>query len=346
MFPQLGNHPYIIAEIGANHNGDMGIARKMIDEAARIGCDAVKFQSWDKNIFSNTVYNENRFLGDDYTGRDDYTLEEIVEEFALSKDQLGELSEYCKFKDIDFSSTPFTPEQIDDLVDFGVKYLKIASMDLTSDYMLAHAAETGLPILLSTGFGTIEEIDHAIRTIETSGSRNIVLLHCVSLYPPPDKELNLLNIPMLRDCFGYPVGFSDHTLGVELPLAAIALGAEVVEKHFTLDKTMFGWDHKISADIEEMSTICTGRTRVADALGCRQRKVSATERERAKEFRRSIVARRDLKAGEIITLGDLDYKRPGRGLAPNFGTLLIGRRLGRDILADELISWADLDGNT
>jgi sialic acid synthase SpsE len=342
MHFSITQRPFIIAEIGANHNGDMALARKMIGVAKEMGCDAVKFQSWDEGLFAKIVYEENKFLSDDYRGRSDHSLETIMGEFKVTRDRLAELSECCKEIGIHFSSTPFSPAQIDDLVSFGAPFIKIASMDLVSDYLLRHAARTGLSIVLSTGFGTMEEIDHAVRTIESEGNRQIVLLHCIALYPPPDEDVNLANIDMLRASFGYPVGFSDHTLGIDIALASFARGSMMLEKHFTLDKQMIGWDHKISADVSEMTAICRGRDRIHVAIGVQRRTLSSDERNRATEFRRSIVAARDIKKGEIIAAGDITYRRPGRGLLPNYDRMVIGRVAARDIAADDLLDWNDL----
>jgi sialic acid synthase SpsE len=341
-----GQRPYIIAEIGANHNGDIALARKMIEIASDMGCDAVKFQSWDEGLFAKVVYQENKFLGDDYRERADHSLETIMNEYKVTRDEMAELAEHCKKVGVHFSSTPFSCEQVDDLVTFGARFVKIASMDLVSDYLLRHAARTGLPIVLSTGFGTMEDIDHAVRTIEGEGNRQIVLLHCLALYPPPDEDVNLANIDMLRTAFGYPVGFSDHTLGTEIALASFARGSMMLEKHFTLDKQMSGWDHKISSDVPEMAAICRGRDRIHAAIGVQRRTLSDAELGRATEFRRSIVAARDIKKGELIAAADIAYRRPGRGLKPNHDQLVIGRVAARDIAADDLLSWDDLNSAT
>jgi N-acetylneuraminate synthase len=337
-----GQKTYVIAEIGANHNGDMALAKKLIDVAKDCGADAAKFQSWDTTIFSKTVYEKNYFLGDDYRNRSDFTLKEIVEEFALGFEQMRELREYCAKVGIDFATTPFSVTQLDQLVALDPPFIKIASMDLTNPRLLKAAGRTRLPIVLSTGFGTLEEIDRAVRLIEGEGNRDIVILHCIALYPPHDDEVNLDNMDMLRAAFGYPVGFSDHTAGTEISLAAAAKRAVVLEKHFTLDKTMFGWDHHMSVDPDELRTICRARDRIHAALGTTRRVVGEREMKRRDEYRRSIVAARDIQAGETITEDAIDFRRPGTGLEPVMADTIVGMVAVRDIQDDTLISLDDL----
>lgn len=340
-----GQRTYVIAEIGANHNGDIDLARKLIARAQELGCDCVKFQSWDLRLFSDVVYQENFFLSDDYREREDFTLKEIVKEFAFSSAVLSELKVYCDELGIDFASTPFETDQVDDLMRLDVPFIKVASMDLNNDEFLRYIAATGKTILLSTGFGTLEEIDHAVRTIESTGNRKIVLLHCISLYPPEDEQVNLNNLDMLRSAFGYPVGFSDHTDGFEISLAAMAKGAVVLEKHYTLDKEMFGWDHKISADPNEMAVIVRGAHRIHAALGTTRRVVSPIEHDRKASYRRSIVSARSIKAGERIDSKTITFRRPGRGLDPNMATLLLNMVAARDIEADTVLCLGDLKIN-
>jgi len=333
---------YVIAEIGANHNGEMSLARQMIDAAKALGCDAVKFQSWDTTLFAKEVYEKNFFLGDDYRKRKDFTLKEIMEKFALSPASLGELNAYCKEVGIAFSSTPFSVPQLHELVALDPPYVKIASMDLNNQRLLKAAGETGRTIVLSTGFGTLAEIDRAVAWIEATGNSNIVLLHCVSLYPPNDDEVNLDNMDMLRAAFGYPVGFSDHTIGAEIAVASIAKRAVILEKHFTLDKAMFGWDHHMSADPAEMKVIMRSRDRIYPALGSSRRRPSARELSRSAEYRRSVVSARDIRAGQIIAAEDLDLRRPGTGIDPSLIDLVVGRRAARDIQADTRLNLSDL----
>lgn len=335
-----GQKTYVIAEIGANHNGDMNLARTMIDRAKELGCDCVKFQSWDTSIFSRDVYEKNYFLADDYRERNDYTLKEIVDAFSVSPEQLADLKAHCDTRDIDFASTPFEHAQVDDLVKLDAPFIKVASMDINNDHLLSHIAETDKPVLLSTGFATLAEIDHAVGTIEKAGNTDIVILHCISMYPPRDDQLNLKNMGTLRRAFGYPVGFSDHTLGTDISLAAMAMGAVVLEKHFTLDKEMFGWDHKVSADPDDMAAIMTAAGRIHEALGS-ARRIPPEDPDRKAEYRRSIVSARDIRKGETISSDALTYRRPGTGLEPNADRLLLGAVATRDIPADTIVSLSD-----
>lgn len=336
--------PYIIAELGSNHNGDMKLAKQLILKAKEAGCHCVKFQSWSKEtIFSKKVYEDNYFLADDYRNRTDYTLEQIVEEFSISEQELYSMKAFCDEIDIDFASTPFSKKEVDFLVDVCKSpFIKVASMDLNNYDFLDYIARKNMPIILSTGLSELHEIDRAISTIERTGNNKIIILHCVSVYPPDMCDVNLRNIEMLRITYPeYPIGFSDHTLGITIPLAAVALGACVIEKHFTLDKNMFGWDHKVSADFNEMKAIVEGARDINIALGSTRRIVGRKEMNQREAFRRSIVAARDIPQGKIIERNDLDIKRPGTGIEPQYIDMLIGKVAKRNIGYDELIKMED-----
>lgn len=323
---------YVIAEIGANHNGDMEQARAHIRAAKAAGADAAKFQSWGTGLLAQSVYDDNA------------ELKETVAAYAVAESDMAALAEYCRETEIDFASTPFSAAEVVALDALDPPFIKIASMDLNHDRMLVDAAKTGRPIILSTGFATLAEIEHALVTLEGVGHSDTVLLHCIALYPPPtDDMVNLRNIEMLKDTFGYPVGLSDHTVGVEITLAAIALGAVVIEKHFTLDKTLPGWDHAVSADPEEMAIIASAARRIPAALGSRRRVVSAAERESAQAMRRSVVAARDIRAGEILTEEHFEFRRPGTGISPNGAGRLLGRAARHDIAEDTLLSEDDVE---
>lgn len=334
--------PYIIAEIGSNHNGDMELAKKLIDAAKACGADCVKFQSWSKDtIFSKKVYADNYFLRDDYRNRTDYTLEEIVDAYSIDRADHFLLKEYCDSVGIEFNSTPFSKGELDLLVDeLQVRFIKIASMDLNNIPFLAYVARKGRPVVISTGLCGLAEVSDAVRCLKENGCDEIVLLHCVSIYPPESDMINLNNIDMLRQTFGCKVGYSDHSLGTLAPILAMGKGACIIEKHFTLDKNMEGWDHKVSADPEELSVICQAAEDAYKMLGSYQ-KVVNEDQERRDAFKRSIVAARDIKAGERFDETNLDLKRPGSGIPPKYYELLVGRVAKHDIARDDMISFDD-----
>jgi len=333
---------YFIAEIGSNHNGDMDLCRRLIDAAEDAGADAVKFQSWsDKSLISRSEYEKNT----SYTDKKRHfgTLKEMVTRYQLTPDQHRDICEYCNDKNISFCSTPFSCEEVDMLDELNVPFFKIASMDVIHLPLLRHIARKGKPVILSTGMASLSEIERAVNTIFTEGNRQLALLHCVALYPPEDKAVNLRNIKLLSDIFQIPVGYSDHTIGITASLTSIALGARIVEKHFTLDKNMDGWDHWISSDPFELKTLITEGKRVNRLLGSYPRLVSEAEIEKAKAFRRSIVARHSLKKGHRITERDLDFKRPGTGIKPDEADYIIGRTLVKDIEYDDMFTWDHLN---
>lgn len=336
--------PYIIAELGSNHNGDMELAKKMIIEAKEAGADCVKFQSWNKDsIFAKKKYEDNYFIADDYRDRSDYTLEEIVDEYSISEDELLEMKKFADDLNIDCTSTPFSKKEADFLVDtLETPFIKVASMDLNNYPFLEYLAKKGKPIVISTGLSELYEIDKAVKTIENVGNAQIVILHCVSTYPPVDADVNLNNIKTLMATYpNYPIGFSDHTLGTAIPLASVVLGACLIEKHFTLDKNMEGWDHKVSATKDEMKEIVDNSKRVCEALG--SFRITATESdEKKKEFRRSIVLTREFKKGEVIALDDLDYKRPGGAFDPVMTDFLVGRTVNKNLKFDHILTKEDI----
>ena len=334
--------PYIIAEIGANHNGDMDLAKKMIDSAVNCGCDAVKFQSWNnKSLISKTGYKQNTVFTDSKK-KHFGSLEKMVEKYYLRREQHFELKDYCISKGVDFCSTPFSQEEAELLNELNVDFFKVASMDINNYPLLKYLARFDKPILLSTGMATLGEIEKAVKIIEKEGNSKIIILHCVAIYPPEDKDLNLKNISMLQKTFGYPVGFSDHTIGFAVPLASVALGVCIIEKHFTTDKDLPGWDHEISANPEEMTIIVENSKKINNSLGQFKRIVSNAEEEKKKSFRRSIVLNKNLKVGDIIKEEDIELKRPGTGLTPDQIYLVVGKKLNKDLEADCLLTNDDI----
>jgi sialic acid synthase SpsE len=334
--------PYVIAEIGSNHNGDMELAKKIIDAAVEAGAHAVKFQSWTpESLIAREEYEANTVYTDDpkkHWG----SLREMVEEYYLRADQHKELNEYCKSKGVDFCSTPFSEEEADLLMELDVPFFKVASMDINNLRLLKYLAKTGKPIILSTGMATMGEIEQAVQVVEDIGNKQIVLLHCVSVYPPEMETINLRNITTLQQAFGYPVGFSDHTIGSAIPLASVALGACLIEKHFTIDKDLPGWDHMISADPDEMSVITKESENIVVAMGSSRRLISEAEKKKMPKMRRSIVISRELKKGTTIREEDLLFKRPGTGISPDQESFVVGRTVNRNIEADSVLRWKDL----
>lgn len=336
-----GHPPYVIAEIGSNHNGDMDLCRRLIDAAAEAGAHAAKFQSWSEHsLIAEEEYERNT----EYSDKKKHfgSLREMVRAYQLTPEQHREAREHCLKRGIAFCSSPFSPEEADLLEELDVPFFKIASMDINNLSLLEHVGRKGRPVVVSTGMASLGEIEQAVDTLRATGNDQIVLLHCVSIYPPQFETLNLRNIPMLEQVFGVPVGFSDHSLGTSIPLAAIALGACVIEKHFTIDKDMEGWDHAISADPADLAVICAEGRNIHAALGTTRRVVSEDEVQKRVKFRRSLVARRELPAGHVLTAADLTAKRPGSGISPAEVKYVLGRRLTTAVKADGVLKWSDL----
>lgn len=333
--------PYVIAEIGSNHNGDMKLAIEHIEAAVECGAHAAKFQSFSsKSLIAREEYEANEDYGD--KKKHFGSLKEMVEAYQLTPEQHSEMAQACRDRGIDFISTPFCEAETDLLCELDVPFLKIPSMDVTHPRTLRHAARTGKPIVLSTGMADLGEVERAINIIEGEGNKNIILLHCIAIYPPDLRDIHLNNMATLRQAFGYPVGFSDHSIGTHIPLAAVALGACIIEKHFTLDREMPGWDHDISADPPQMKTICDGARDIHAALGSHRRVVSEAELQKRTRFRRSAIAVKDLSAGHKLTPEDLVYKRPGTAIPPTEEEWLVGHELARDLKADDIIRRTDL----
>ncbi|MFZ1985993.1 MAG: N-acetylneuraminate synthase family protein [Desulfatitalea sp.] len=336
-----GRPPYIIAEVGSNHNGDMDLCKRLIDSAADAGAHAVKFQSWtESSLIAEEEYDRNT----DYSDKKKHfgSLREMVKTYQLTTDQHREAQAHCRQRGIAFCSSPFAKAEVDLLEQLDVPFFKIASMDIVHLPLLKYVAAKQRPLVISTGMATLAEIEQAVETVRAEGNNQIVLLHCISIYPPEYETIHLNNMATLRNAFDVPVGFSDHSLGTSIPLAAIALGACLIEKHFTLDKDMPGWDHAISADPKELKTIVEEGRNIFAALGSNSRVVTAAELEKRKKFRRSLVARHALQKGHAIREEDIDAKRPGTGIAPDELAYTIGRKLVRDVRPDQVIHWKDL----
>lgn len=334
--------PYVIAEIGANHNGDMELAKKMIDSAVECGADSVKFQSWTRtSLVSKEEFDRNQEYHDSKK-KHFGSLREMVDAYYLREEQHFELKEYCDTKNIQFNSTPFSIGEADLLDKCDVPFYKIASSDLNNFELLNALAERGKPMVLSTGMATLGEIDRAIEQVTKRGCNELAILHCIAVYPPALEDINLNNITMLQKTFGLPVGFSDHSIGFSIPLASVALGACIIEKHFTTDKDLPGWDHEVSADPYEMEIICRESANIARSMGSYQRVLSEAELAKKMKFRRSVVVNKDLPAGHVLRREDLTSKRPATGISPDLLENLIGRELKTDLAEDTLLSWDNI----
>jgi N-acetylneuraminate synthase len=332
----LGDYgkPYIVAEVNTSHFGEIDLAKKMIDSARESGCDCVKFQSWSSGtLYSKTFYDENPIA------------KRFVDKFSFSEEELAEVADYSQENGVAFASTPYSPEEVDFLIErCNVPFIKIASMDLNNYPYLEHIGKTGTPIVLSTGMGDLEEIRRAVETIENTGNSNICLLHCISIYPPELSTIRLKNITGLKMEFPeYPIGFSDHSEGIEMASAAIALGACLIEKHLTLDKNKIGMDNQMATEPEEMSLLVKNCHNVQNALGGEERIVQDAELEQRERIRRSIVFTKNMKAGEKITFEDLDAKRPGTGIPPEKMYELVGKSVSRDVECDTIILPGDIE---
>lgn len=327
---------FIIAEAGVNHNGNLALARQLIDVAASAGADAVKFQTFRAARLVNADAPQA-----DYQQQNTGTVEsqfEMLRRLELSQEEHQALAAHCQRRGILFMSTPFDEPSADFLEALPVALFKIPSGELTNLAYLQHIAAKDKPLIISTGMASLGEVEAAVDAVEATGNRNFVLLHCVSNYPADPADVNLRAMQTLAGAFGCPVGYSDHTLGNEAALAAVALGGCVIEKHFTLDRTLPGPDHPASAEPDELAALVQGIRTVEAALGCGRKRPAASERNTAAVARKSLVAAWDLPAGSALTDDALAVKRPGNGLPPAARPYLLGRRLARNVPAGAVLT--------
>ena len=326
---------FIIAEAGVNHNGDILLAKKLIDAAVEAEADAVKFQTFIPEKVIST-FAEKAEYQKETTGGDESQLD-MVRKLWLSYDSFVELDAYCKSKGIMFLSTPFDIPSLDFLMTLNIPYIKIPSGEITNYPLLMAAAKKKLPVIMSTGMSTLEEIAFARKILLDNGTPEVALLHCNTEYPTPFEDANIKAMLAIKERFGGKVGYSDHTLGIEAPIAAAALGAEIIEKHFTLDRTMEGPDHSCSLEPSELKAMVSAIRNIEKALGSGEKAPSLPETKNMDIARKSIVAARNIKAGEVFSEENLDVKRPGNGISPIKWFDVIGKTASRDFVADELI---------
>lgn len=336
--PVGGGAPcYVIAEAGANHNRDLAIARELIDVAAAAGADAVKFQ-----VYSGAALYSRKTARFEYLdGVSDQSPADLLEDIALPREWLGELASHATAAGIAFFATPFDAGAVGELVEVGVPAMKVASFELVDLGLIREVAGSGLPLILSTGMATYGEIEEAMAAAAEGGARELALLRCASLYPAPAHILNIRAMTTLRACFGVPAGLSDHTLGIAAATGAAALGMDVLEKHFTLDRSMPGPDHTFALEPGELRDLVAAVRTVEAALG--NGRLEGPSGEESKEMyrlaRRSIVAAADVAAGTVIAREHLTVKRPGYGIAPKHLELVIGRTARVDIEEDDIVTW-------
>lgn len=331
---------FIIGEAGVNHNGDVEIAKKLVDMAVECGADAIKFQTFKAEESTGSFAEKAQYQKENDPIKESQL--EMIKKLELPFEKFKEIQSYCNKKGIIFISTPDGEESLKYLVSIDVPLIKIGSTEVTNYEFLRQIGKTGKIIILSTGMSTLGEVEKAIEVIYTTGNKNVKLMHCTTDYPTQVQDVNLKSMVTMKEAFKVQVGLSDHTVGSESAIAAVALGAEFIEKHITLDRNMEGPDHKASMPHEEFKKYVQHIRNTEKLLGDGIKK--PTEREIAimKDVRRSIVATYNLKKGTIIEKDMLSYKRPGDGIKPELSYILIGRELKRDLKKDEVIEWKDI----
>lgn len=327
----------IIAEAGVNHNGDMEMARRLIDVAAEAGADMVKFQTFKADRLVTASAKKAEYQ--EQSGQTGESQHDMIRRLELTRGMHEELIAHCQTRGIRFFSTAFDPESVDLLAALGFELFKIPSGEITNLPYLRHVGRYGKPVILSTGMATLDEIRAALEVLVQAGSRRdrITVLHCTTAYPTPMADVNLRAMLAIRDAFGVGVGYSDHTPGIEVSVAAVALGATVIEKHFTIDRKLPGPDHKASLEPAELKALVNAIRNIEQAMGDGVKRPTPSEEANRPVARKSLVAARAIRAGEVFSESNLGVKRPGTGLSPMRWDEILGRRAPRDFKADELI---------
>lgn len=327
---------YIIAEAGVNHNGDIQLAYEMIDKAKEANVDCIKFQTFK----AENLVAKNADMAE-YQQKNLHTSDtkqiDMLKSLELSHKDFVELRDYALSKGLDFCSTAFDSESVEFLDILNMPFWKIPSGEVTNLPLVIQIAKLNKPIIMSTGMCTLEEIGYVLDQVRKFNNQKIVLLHCNTEYPTPYEDVNLNAMATLKDQFNVEVGYSDHTLGIEVPLAAVALGARVIEKHFTLDKSMEGPDHIASLEPDELKNMVSGIRLIEKALGDNKKRVTNSELKNKNTARKSIVAKRFIKKGEVFTEDNITTKRPGTGISPMKWFDVLGLSATKDFQEDELI---------
>lgn len=329
------NRVFIIAEAGVNHNGDIEIAKRLVDAAVAAGADAVKFQTFKAETLVCKDARKAAYQMET-TDREESQFD-MLKKLELTPGMHEQLMEYCRQKGIMFLSTPFDIDSLHYLVELGIGIIKLPSGEITNYPLLKETGKTGKKVILSTGMSSMDEVKAAVNVLRKAGTNDIVLLHCNTQYPAPASDVNLLAMTRMREELGVPVGYSDHTQGIEIPVAAAAIGASVIEKHFTLDKNMEGPDHKASLEPDELQRMVGAIRIIEGALGDGKKKPSESEKGNIAVVRKSIVAKCDIGVGESFSEENLTTKRPGTGISPMRWEQVVGQKAKRKFSADELI---------
>ena len=328
-------HVCIIAEAGVNHNGSFNLAKRMVEAAKEAGVDYVKFQTFNpKKLVSK--FAEKAEYQKETTCADESQLE-MLQKLTLTNDNFIELKKYCDAIGIGFISTPFDLDSIRFLETFNMDFWKVPSGEVTNLPYLEAIAKTGRKVVMSTGMCNIEEIKEAIDVLEKNGTKEVEILHCNTQYPTPFEDVNLSAMLTIKKEVGKTVGYSDHTLGIEVPIAAVAMGAKIIEKHFTLDKNMEGPDHRASLNPVELKQMVSAIRNIEKSIGSGDKVASFSESANKSVARKSIVASRDIKRGEVLSENNLTTKRPGSGISPMKWFEVLGNTAKRDFKEDELI---------
>ena len=333
----MDNRVKIIAEIGVNHNGDMTIAKKLIDEAKEAGADYVKFQTFKADSIVTKTAKKAQYQNLNYDSDESQYM--MLKRLELTPEMHKDIISYCYEKNIEFLSSGFDIESLDLLATLGQKIFKIPSGEITNLPYLVHVATIAESIILSTGMANLNEIKEAMNILESNGisRENVTILHCTSEYPAPFDEVNLLSMDTIRSKFNVSIGYSDHTKGIEASIAAVALGATIIEKHFTLNKELQGPDHKASIDPSELSAMVKAVRNIELAMGLATKEPTKSEIKNKLVVRKSIIANQAIKFGEVFNTNNLTVKRPGNGISPMKWNEIIGHKASRDFDKDELI---------
>lgn len=326
---------YIIAEAGVNHNGDINIAKRLVDAAQEAGADVVKFQTFQADSLVSKYAQKAKYQLQSTDEKE--TQREMLKKLELTYEMHVELLQYCREVGIDFLSTPFDLGSIDLLESVGMNLYKIPSGEITNLPYLRKIGSLRKPVILSSGMSTIGEVKEAVKVLRESGAANVAVLHCNTQYPTPMQDVNLNVMNTIRNEIGVSVGYSDHTEGIEVPIAAVAMGAEIIEKHFTLDKTMAGPDHKASPEPDGLKAMVQAIRNIEMAVGDIEKKPTRSEKDNIAVVRKSIVAKRQIEAGEMFSEDNITTKRPGIGISPMLWDNVVGTVAKRKYEEDELI---------